>query len=135
MSFEYTETWGARIRQFFRELFGSRLVEQLQEDLMRLRNDRDQQLHDKDQVILSLREEKQLMMSKLAAYELTLMPHASRQGAEYVKTVKPLRPDFSFVDIPAPLTKWEKLQQDHEAQMQKELEAEAAAATKQEVTA
>ena len=129
MSFEYQETFGAAIRQFFRELLGSRLVEQLQNDLLRLRNDYDQRLHDKDVMIASLREEKALLMSKVAMYELTIMPHASRTGAEIVAYQKATKPAFNFLEIPPEKSRWQKVQEEHDAQMAKERDEEASKKT------
>ncbi len=129
MSFEYQETFGAVIRQFFRELLGSRLVEQLQNDLLRLRNDYDQRLHDKDVMIASLREEKALLMSKVAMYELTIMPHASRTGAEIVAYQKATKPAFNFLEIPPEKSRWQKVQEEHDAQMAKERDEEASKKT------
>jgi hypothetical protein len=122
------ETFGARIRQFFRELFGSRLIAQLELDLLRLRQDFDERLQDKDRVIAGLREEKQQLMSKVALYENTIMPHSSRMGAEVAAYVKPIKPTFSFNDIGPTKSKWEMVQEQHNEQMRKEIEEEKAAA-------
>ncbi len=122
MPFEYTETFGAKIRQFFRELLGSRLAEHMEAELLRTRNDYETRLHDLQVIIASLREEKQMLMSKIAVYELTLMPHASRAGAEVVAYQKPKKPNFSFVDMPREKSRWEVVQEEHEKQLAKELE-------------
>jgi hypothetical protein len=128
MDYEYQETLGARIRQFFRELLGSRLAERLELDLIHLRQDFEQRLQDQALLIATLREEKQLLMSKTAVYEMTLMPHASRAGAEVVAYQKPSKPTFSYAEIPAPKSRWQVVQDQHEEQMRKEIEAESAAA-------
>jgi hypothetical protein len=86
----------------------------------------DQRLQDKDRVIAGLREEKQQLMSKVALYENTIMPHSSRMGAEVAAYVKPTKPNFSFTDIGPTKSKWEQVQADHEAQMRKELAEEEA---------
>ena len=124
----WTITWGAGVRQFFRDLFGSRLIERLELDLVTLRNDFEQRLQDQALLIATLREEKQLLMSKVTTYEMTIMPHASRAGAEVVAYQKPNKPNFSFTEIPAPKSRWQVVQEEHEAQMRKELEEEKAAA-------
>src|ERR1700676_1315866 len=124
----WTVTWGAGVRQFFRDLFGSRLVERLELDLVNLRNDFEQRLQDQALLIATLREEKQLLMSKTAVYEMTLMPHASRAGAEVVAYQKPNKPTFSYAEIPAPKSRWQVVQDQHEEQMRKELAEEQAAA-------
>jgi hypothetical protein len=123
---EHTETFGARIRQFLRELFGSRLTERLELDLLNLRNDMERQLHDRDVLVATLREEKQQLMSKVAKYELAIMPHSSRMGAEVAAYVKPTKPNFSFTDIGPTKSRWEQVQDAHNAQMAKELAEEAA---------
>ena len=128
------ETIGARIRQFFRELFGSRLVSRLEEDLIRLRQDFESRTQEHQILVASLREEKQMLLSKVATYENVIMPHSSRAGAEVVAYQKPTKPAFSFMDIPAPKSRWQMVQDEHDAQMEKEIEedkAKAAAAAKE----
>ena len=119
------EPTGKRIRQFFRDLFGSRVSEHLELELLRLREDFEKRLQDKDTMIASLREEKSLLMSKVTMYEMTIMPHASRTGAEVVAYQKPTKPSFRFVDMPAPESRWQAVQREHEAQLKKEAEEEA----------
>ncbi len=115
------------LRLAIRELLGSRLVERLELDLIHLRQDFEQRLQDQAVTIASLREEKQMMLSKLTTYEFTLMPHASRAGAEVVAYQKPSKPNFQFMDIPAPKSKWEKFQEDYyKEEAEKELAATAA---------
>ena len=122
------ETFGARIRQFLRELFGSRLIAQLELDLLRLRTNMDQRLQDKDRTIATLSEDIQRQQSKIAVYEATIMPHSSRMGAEVASYVKPVKPTFSFNDIGPTKSKWEMVQEQHNEQMRKEIEEEKAAA-------
>lgn len=117
-----SESLALRIRLFFRDLLGSRMTAHLGEDLLRLRSDMDQRLMEKDVTIASLREEKALLMSKVTMYEMTIMPHASRVGAEVVAYQKPTKPSFSFMDIPAPKSRWQVVQDEHDAQMAKEIE-------------
>jgi hypothetical protein len=126
-------TLAKSIRQFFRDLLGSRLTAHLEIEMLRLRTDFEQRLMEKDLSIATLREEKNLLMSKVTMYELTIMPHASRVGAEVVAYQKPTKPAFSFMDIPAPKSRWQQVQDDHDAQIAKELveEAKAAAAAKE----
>jgi hypothetical protein len=126
---ELLEPLGKRIRYFFRDIFGSRVLEHLENEKMQLREDFEKRLQDKDNVIASLREEKALLMSKVAMYEITLLPHASRAGAEVVAYQKPLKPAFSFVDMPAPKSRWQQVQEDYEKQLEKESAEEVKAAT------
>jgi hypothetical protein len=67
-------------------------------------------------------------MSKVAKYELAIMPHSSRMGAEVAAYVKPTKPNFSFTDIGPTKSKWEMVQEQHNEQMRKEIEEEKAAA-------
>jgi hypothetical protein len=128
MSFEYSETFGARIRQFLRELFGSRYAAHLEEEIMRIRQDHDRTLHDRDLQISALREEKQLLQSKIVVYENTVMAHSSRMGAEVISSQKPTptKPNFSFADIPPTKSRWEQFQDNYYAQQAKEIEADQA---------
>ena len=114
-----------RIRGFFRDLLGSRVTEHLEIELLRLRSDFEQRLQDKDQTIASLREENSLLMSKVTMYETTIMPYASRAGAEVVAYQKPKKPAFSFVDVPAPKSRWQQVQDSWEEQLSKEAAEEA----------
>lgn len=132
---EYTETLGARIRQFLRELFGSRLAERLELDLLNLRSDMERQLQGYEVLVATLREEKQQLMSKVATYELVILPHASRAGAEVVAYNKPKKPSFSFVDTTPVKSRWQQYQEDYakaeEEKEVKEKQEKAAAAAKE----
>lgn len=132
---EYTETLGARIRQFLRELFGSRLAERLELDLLNLRSDMERQLQGYEVLVATLREEKQQLMSKVATYELVILPHASRSGAEVVAYSKPKKPSFSFVDTTPVKSRWQQYQEDYakaeEEKEVKEKQEKAAAAAKE----
>jgi len=125
--FEYTETFGARIRQFFKELFGSRYVEHLENEIAILRQDHDRTLQDRDHLIAALREEKAMLNSKIVIYENTVMSHSSRMGAEVIayQKPKPPSPKFNFTSIPPTKSRWQVVQEEHEEQLRKELEAEA----------
>jgi hypothetical protein len=119
---------GLSIRKFFRDLLGSRLVERLEADLATQRVDFEYRLQDKDAVIADLRMEKQQLLSKVALYELTIMPRASVQGAEVVGYQRPTKPNFNkeMFSSPPPMSSWQKVQFEHDEQMKKELEEEAA---------
>jgi hypothetical protein len=126
---ESVEPLGKRIRQFFRDLFGSRITEHLEIELIQLRQDFEQRLQDQGLVIAALQEEKALLNAKIIVYENTVMSHSSRMGAEVVayQKPKPPKPNFSFVDIPPTQSRWEKVQQEHDAKIAQELKEEAAA--------
>ena len=126
-----SESLALRIRLFFRDLMGSRITAQLELDLLRLRSDFEQRLMEKDVIISGLREEKQLLLSKVTMYETTIMPYASRAGAEVVAYQKPKKPAFSFVDVPAPKSRWQQVQDDWENQLAEEEKQKAATAAKE----
>jgi hypothetical protein len=117
---------GSDIRKFFRDLFGSRLVERLEEDLIRLRTDFESRLNDKEYFIATMREENQQLKSKVALYELTIMPRASVQGAEVVGYQKPTKPNFSkeMFSSPPAISSWQKIQMEHDAKILAEIEEE-----------
>src|ERR1019366_979915 len=128
---EFVETVGARIRQFFRELLGSRIAEHLEVELLHLRQDFEQRLQEKDLLVATLREEKQLLMLKVTAYEFAVMPRTSRAGAEaiaYQQPAKP-KPSFEFLDVGLPKSRWQIVQETHDEQMRQELAADAAVAS------
>ena len=125
---DYQFSLGKELRGFFRDLLGSRITDHLETELLRMRQDFEQRLMEKDVIISGLREEKQLLMSKTTMYETTLLPYASRAGAEVVAYQKPTKPSFSFMDIPAPKSRWQQVQDEHEAQMAKEIAEESKAA-------
>ncbi len=135
MDEQIVETLGKRIRQFFRELFGSRVAEQLELSAIQLRQDFEYRLLEKDNLIASLREEKALLTSKITIYELTLMPHASRAGAEVVAYNKTKKPSFSFVDTTPVKSRWQQYQEDYakaeEEKEVKEKQEKAATAAKE----
>ena len=128
-------TSGARIRQFLRELFGSRITAQLELDLLRLRQDFEERLQDKERTIATLREDIQRLNSKVATYELSILPHSSRLGAEIVASQKAAKPTFAFEGLAPTKTKWQMIQDQHDEQMRKELAEEAEAAKNKAATA
>lgn len=117
---------GADIRQFFRELFGSRLVERLEEDLLRVRQDFEERLQDKELIITTLRAEKAEMQGKIILYERSIMPTASRAGADIVAQQKPRTPNFGldFKQPPPVKTRWQAVQEEHEESLRKAEEEE-----------
>lgn len=122
---------GGEIRDFFRQLFGSRLVERLEEDLLRLRNDMDERLKDKEDIITNLRAEKAEMQGKIILYERSIMPTASRAGADIVAHQKPTKPNWSadFKQPPPVKSRWQLVQEEHDKRLAEEAEEEAKKAT------
>lgn len=120
-----------RIRIFLRELLGSRLVERLEEDLLRQRQDFEARLQDKDQVIADLRTEKATLLGKIIMYERTLLPLSSRAGSDIVNASKPQRPNFGLdFSAPRPVSRWEQVQADHEKALAEESDQDTQAAAK-----
>lgn len=130
------ESLGKRIRLFFRELFGSRVTEHLETELLRLRQDFELRLIEKDHVIASLKEEKALLTSKITVYEMTLMPHSSRAGAEVVAYNKPKKPSFDFSSVAPVKSRWEQYQEEYyKAEDEKEKRETAEKAKNKEAAA
>lgn len=113
-------------RQFFRDLFGSRLVSGLEVQLIQLRADFEERLQDKELVIATLREEKAALIGKVALYEASLLPLTSRAGAEIVKTTKPMKPNFAAWDFNAPPVKsrWQGIVEAHDKELEEEAQAQ-----------
>lgn len=122
---------GSEIREFFRELFGSRVIQILELQTLQLRQDFEQRLQDKDQVIAELRAERAIMQGRMVIYENTIMPLASRAGAQVVASSTPtiLKPNFpasaSAFAAQLPKSRWEIAQEEH-YRRQDEEEAEKA---------
>lgn len=133
MEIEYQETWGALVRQFLRELFGSRYTQHLEEEILRLHNDHNRALHEKDLVISELRVEKSQLNSKIITYENTVMSHSSRMGADVIKSQKTSgpKPNFSFVDIPPTKSRWQAYQDTYYKEQEETEKKEAATAAKE----
>lgn len=121
---------GVEIRDFFRELFGSRLVERLEIDLLHLRQDFESRLHDKENAIAGLRSEKAVLEAKIMLYEQSIMPTASRLGADIVAHQKPKKPNFgvNFKQPPPTKTRWQQVQEDHNKQLAEDAQREQEAA-------
>jgi len=117
----------ASIRQSLRELFGSRLVSTLELSLLQLRQDYDARIRYQDDIISTLRGEKAELSAKILTYENTIMPLSSRAGADLVKAARPTYPkfpSFDFSQSPPMMSKWDYAQQEHNKQMEAEIEAE-----------
>lgn len=107
------------IRQFFHDLFSSKLVDRLEEDLMRLRNDCDLRIRDKDDVITDLRQQLAQARLKLDTYEMVLLPLSSPAGSLF----KEKRPVPTFEPISEP-SSWQSIQSSWYAKQEQEAEAE-----------
>lgn len=116
----------ASIRNFWDELFYSALVQRLETDLLMARSDAQQIRQDKDGVIADLRAEKSLLTAKVGMYELNIN---RRVGIDPTAKV-PEKPSFAAFQSPKVKTSWQAEQEAHEAQIEKELEEEAATTAK-----
>jgi hypothetical protein len=113
---------GLNIRQFFRSLFGSRVSEILETSILQLRQDTEQRIQEKNEVIASLREEKAQLVAELTLYRLRAgLPTASQLSAKK-------QPSFLF-DTPQK-TSWQLAQEAHDAENAR-LDAEEALALAQ----
>lgn len=119
---------GKAIRQFLRDLFGSRMADHLWVEILQLRQDFEKRLQERDEVIASLREEKAQLVAKVTMYEITIMPRASRLGAEVVNHTKLTKPNFASFEAPPVKSRWEMVQEEHEKKIAAELAEEAEAA-------
>jgi hypothetical protein len=113
---------GQGIRRFFRELFGSRVTEQLENELMRARSDYDTRLHERDETIADQRARIALLEGKIDRYEMVLLPLSSPVGNFFNNKREPiseLLPEKSNV------SSWQEYKMAYESEQEKELEAES----------
>ena len=125
---------GEKIRNFFRELFGSRYVEHLETEILRVQQDCIARLQDKELVIAELRSDKAQLQAKIISYEQVIMPLSSRAGAS-IASSKPLKPSWATdLNVPPPMTRWQLEQKKHDEENARldaeEKEKAAAAASK-----
>ena len=85
---------GLQIRLFFRDLFGSRLSDHLQDELYQLRGDYEVRLRERESYIADLKAENNRLIAKVAEYELVLIP-LSTGGL-----MGPKKPAVTFEEIP-----------------------------------
>ena len=114
------------VRSFWDDLFYSALVQRLETDLLLTRSDMQQLRQDKDAVIADLRAEKSLLYAKTMLYETNINARVgidpTRRNVE--------KPSFASFTSPPTMTSWQKQVAEHESEMAKELEEEAATASK-----
>jgi hypothetical protein len=111
------------LREALRKLFGSRLAEVMQTEILRLQMENQQLRQDKDQTIAGLRMEKAQLTAAVALYQVNIN---QRVGIDPTRK-RPDKPSFNFNSPPA-MSSWQKEVAEHDAQIEKELAAEAAAA-------
>ena len=117
---------GKSIRQFLRDLLGSRLAEVMQTEILRLQMENQQLRQDKDQTIAELRSEKAQLAATVSLYQMNINQRVgidpTRKRAE--------KPSFASFESPRVKTSWQVEQEEHDLQIEKELAEEAATAAK-----
>ena len=117
-------TLASKVREFFHDLFCSRLLCRLETDLLMARSDLQQMRQDKDQTIAELRFEKAQLTATVALYQMNINQRVgidpTRKRAE--------KPSFASFESPRVRTTWQVEQDEHDARIAKELEEEAATA-------
>jgi hypothetical protein len=119
---------GKSIRQFLRDLLGSRLAEVMQTEILRLQMENQQLRQDKDQTIAELRSEKAQLAATVSLYQMNIN---ARVGIDPTRK-RAEKPSFASFTSPKVKTAWQAEQEEHDARIAKELmeeAAEAAAAT------
>jgi hypothetical protein len=110
-------TLAQRIRSFFHDLFGSRLLQRLEYDLLDIRTAYEQRLNERDETIADLREQLSQVRGKLEVYETVLLPISSSVG----KLFSP-KPAATFETVIGPTPgSWAAVQQDWYAQQEAEI--------------
>ena len=117
---------GKELRKFLRDFFGSRYTEHMEIELLRLRQDFDVRIQEYKNSIAELRAEKALLQAKTMLYEQNIN---ARVGIDPTRK-RAEKPSFASFQSPKVKTSWQAEQEAHEVQIQKELDEEAAAATK-----
>ena len=107
---------GKELRKFLHDLFGSKMSEHMEVELLRLRQDFEARLQEHKNTIAELRAEKHLLQSKLAIFELSMQQKSgidpSRMAAK--------KPSFANFTSPPITTRWEQFQRDYEIELAKE---------------
>jgi hypothetical protein len=116
---------GASLREFFSNLFGSRLAGRLEYDIDVLRSDFQSRIEEYKLQLAELKSDKAVLQAKLERYESVVIPLSSRAGADLSR--KPLRPNFGETFNEASLTPWQQKQREFD-QLQAAEEKDSAAA-------
>ena len=114
----------ASIRNFWDDLFYSKLVDRLETDLLTARSDMQQLRQDKDSIIADLRAERGLLMAKIAMYEMNIN---QRVGIDPTRT-RAEKPSFANFQTPPLKSRWQQEQDEWEAKLEAERKAEEEAA-------
>jgi hypothetical protein len=112
------------LREALRKLFGSRLAEVMQTEILRLQMENQQLRQDYQSTIAELRSEKAQLAAAVALYQVNIN---QRVGIDPTRK-RPEKPSFVNFNSPPAMSSWQKEVAEHDAQIEKELAAEAAAA-------
>jgi hypothetical protein len=118
------ENLGKLIREFFRDVFGSRLAARLDEELMRTREDCDQRIVEYQHQQAQYRMEIEQLKAKIEKYEMVLLPMV------YGNLGGKKQPTFEPVIEPDP-DSWAAIRARHEKQQREEAELEKLASKSQ----
>lgn len=120
----YTMTIAEKIRSFFRQLFGSRLVATLELRVLEVQQECERRVADKDDVIADLRSQLASLRAKLETYETIIIPVVSPVGNLFKP--KPDPQTFEKLSGPEPGT-WQWVQAEWDRKQREEAAAEVAA--------
>jgi hypothetical protein len=114
-----------KLRMCWDDLFYPPLVERLEEDLLRVRQDFEARIQEYQNIVAELRAEKALLFAKIAMYELNINRRVGIDPAAKA----PQMPNFKDFNSPPPMTRWQQQVALNDAQNAKELAEEAAKQT------
>jgi len=114
-------TFALKVRTFFRELFGSRLVDTLELRIMEIQQESERRINDKDRVIDMLQADLANLRVKMETYEQIIIPVVSPVGNLF--KAKPEPRTLERLSGPEPGT-WAYTQMKWNEQMAAEAEAE-----------
>lgn len=113
-----------KLRMCWDDLFYPPLVERLEEDLLRVRQDFEARIQEYQSIVAELRAEKALLFAKIAMYELNINRRVGIDPAAKA----PQMPNFKDFNSPPPMTRWQQEVRANDERNAKELAEEANAA-------
>jgi len=115
-------TFALKVRMFFRELFGSRLVNTLELRIMEIQEESSRRINDKDRVIEMLQNDLTQLRIKMETYETVILPIVSPVGNLFKP--KPDPKTLERLSGPEPGS-WAFVQAEWDRKMAAEAEAES----------
>ena|ERR1700675_112995 len=112
------------LRMYWDDLFYPALVERLEEDLLRVRQDFETRIQEYQSIVAELRSEKAQLNVLVMTYQANINLRVGISPAS--KRLE--QPHFADFSSPPPMTRWQQEQAKHDAQNAKELAEEALAA-------